>query len=113
MMVLHTMDILTPTYHNQYQIRRQRQTIRNIYNHLKHPQRPVSNQDLSNFAYHLSTIIDITIDTKTAKVGEKVLILVKRYIRHQTRRRPRVQYGSKIISRDQTVSRKRQNPRNC
>ena len=80
MTVLRTMNILTPTYHNRYQIRRQRQTIRNIYNHLKHPQRSVSNQDLSNFAYHLFTIIDITTDSKTARVEERVLILVRKYI---------------------------------
>ena len=80
MTVLRIMDILIPTYHNRYQIRRQRQTIRNIYNHLKHLQQPVSNQDLSNFAYYLSTIIDITTDPKTARVGERVLLLVRRYI---------------------------------
>ena|ERR1043165_3536271 len=107
MMVLRNMDILTLTYHNQYQIRRQRQTIRNIYNHLKHPQRPVSNQDLSNFAYHLSTIIDIITDPKTARVGEKVLLLVRRYIQYRTQIRPHIRYGSEIVSTNQAISQRR------
>src|ERR1044072_9468363 len=94
---LRTMDILASTYHNRYQIRRQRQTIRNIYNHVKHSERSVSNQDLSNVAYHLSTIIDITTDSRTARVEERVLLLVRRYIRYRTQMIPRIQYGSEIV----------------
>src|ERR1043165_5336186 len=97
MMVLHTMDILRPTYHNHYQIRKYNQPIKNIYQHLKHPQHPVTNQDLSNFAYHLSTIIEITTDPKTARVREKILNLVRKYIEYRTGRRNRVQYGSEIV----------------
>ena len=74
------MDILTPTYNNRYQIRRQRRTICSIYNHLRDPQRHISNQDLSDYAYHFSTIIDITTDPKTARVGERVLLLIRGYI---------------------------------
>ena len=84
------MDILTPTYNDRYQIRRQRRTIRSIYNHLKDPQRHISNQDLSDYAYHLSTIIDITTDPKTARLGERILLLVRRYIRHRINKPPRI-----------------------
>jgi hypothetical protein len=103
------MDILTPTYNDRYQIRRQRRTIRSIYNHLKDPQRHISNQDLSDYAYHLSTIIDITTDPKTARLRERILLLVRRYIRYRTNRPPRIRYGSEIVSENQTVSRRRQN----
>src|ERR1043165_1846003 len=47
------------SFKQKYLIRKQRQTIRNILNHIKHLTRKVTNYDLKEYLYHLGTIINV------------------------------------------------------
>src|ERR1043165_1593355 len=60
------------SFKQKYIIRKQRQIIRQVLDHIKHPTKKVANQDLKEYLYHLGAIIDITSDIKTARTAEKV-----------------------------------------
>src|ERR1044071_2554880 len=76
------------SFKQKYIIRKQRQTIRNILNHIKHPTRKISNHNLKEYLYHLGAIIDITADGKTARAAEKVTELTRRYLKYRVRKQP-------------------------
>ena len=71
------------SFKQKYIIRKQRQTIRNILDHIKHPTRKVTNSDLKEYLYHLGTIIDITSDIKIARAAKKVVDIVRRYLKYR------------------------------
>ena len=73
------------SFKQKYIIRKQRQTITGILNHIKHPTRKISNHDLKEYLYHLGTIISVTADLKTARAAEKVLKIACRYLQYRVR----------------------------
>ena len=76
------------SFKQKYIIRKQRQTIRKILDHVKHPRRKITNADLKDYLYHLGIIIDITSDLKTARAAEKIADIVQRYLKYRVRNQP-------------------------
>ena len=76
------------SFKQKYIIRKQRQTIKNCLDHIKHPTRKVTNTELRDYLYHLGAIINITADSKTARAAEKVTEIVRRYLKHRVRTQP-------------------------
>ena len=76
------------SFKQKYIIRKQRQTIKKILNHIKHPTRKIDNNDLKEYLYHLGAIIDITSDIKTARAAEKVAEIVRRYLKYRVKNQP-------------------------
>ena len=76
------------SFKQKYIIRKQRQTIRNILDHIKHPIKRVTNAELKEYLYHLGAIINITADIKTARAAEKVTEIVRRYLKYRVCSQP-------------------------
>ena len=76
------------SFKQKYIIRKQRQTIKNCLDHIKHPTRKVTNRELREYLYHLGTIMNVTADLKTARAAEKVLEIVRRYLKYRVQKQP-------------------------
>ena len=76
------------SFKQKYIIRKQRQTIKKALNHIKHPTRQVTNKDLQDYMYHLGCIVDITSDIKTARAAEKVIGIVRKYLKYRVQKQP-------------------------
>jgi hypothetical protein len=64
------------------QAHRQKETILRIFNHIKDPQRRISNQDFENYLFYLNTIITITNSPSVARNAQKVAKLLRKYIKY-------------------------------
>src|SRR5262245_52747245 len=84
-------NIFELTYLQKKHIQQQRKSIKAAYNHIKHPTRRISLEELTNYSFQLGTIIDLTLDPPTAKYGRKILNYVNRYIDYR-RGRPEIEW---------------------
>src|SRR5262245_16563430 len=98
-------NIFELTYLQKKHIQRQRKSIKEAFRHLKDPNRPIKNEELINYSFQLSTIIDLTLDPLTAKYGRKVLDYINRYIDYR-RGQPKKQWNPNDTSKLPKVSKK-------
>src|SRR5262245_22697280 len=83
------------SYKSRYIIRRQRASIKAAFQHIRNPNHPISNNDLINYSFHLSLIVELMVDPKIAHYGQRVLHLVIRYLDYR-----KVRNGKKTILRN-------------
>src|SRR5262245_27334014 len=98
-------NIFELTYLQKRHIQRQRKSIKEAFRHLKHPSRPIKNEELINYSFQLSTISDLTLDPPTAKYSRKVLDLINRYIDYR-RGQPKKQWNQNSTSKLSKESKK-------
>src|SRR5262245_20322008 len=77
------MSVWKEHYKQKQIIRRQKRSISDIFNHLKHPERPISDEELINYSFHLSAIAELTVEGKIARAANKCLEITQRFINHR------------------------------